>query len=295
MQDQACTFSPELRAAMTWQKVSDWLKEHGGTIATIIIIFGALFTGVRYIVSSEVADIRSDVATLKGTTTTTDNKLDATNRRIDDLLKEALERAFPKPTPTATKAELKEDFKRANDLVRLARSENIKLDSQLIATYGREVAAIRNQPSAWQTLINLLNYRSFLNTGSVPNGPPVEQKEWHTHYEVLAGIRPDTIDFTIGNADAPNLPVLERIGQNLNAGLQHGPAFIVSENLDVDLDTMHIENAVFYNARIIYQGGPVILKNVYFVNCTFVLAQYQSSQLLADAVLGSSAVTFTAS
>ena len=94
MQDQICIFPIGLRAAMALKQVSDWLKSYGGPIATVIVMFGALFAGVRYIVSSEVTDIRSDVATLKSTTAATDTKVDSTNHRIDDLLKGALERAF---------------------------------------------------------------------------------------------------------------------------------------------------------------------------------------------------------
>jgi hypothetical protein len=94
MQDQIQVFPLEIPHTMTWQHISDWLKTHGGSIATVIVIFGALFGGMRYIINSEVGDIRADVNTLKrdGSTLTADLK--STNQKIDGLLKDALERAF---------------------------------------------------------------------------------------------------------------------------------------------------------------------------------------------------------
>jgi hypothetical protein len=50
------------------------------------------------------------------------------------------------------------------------------------------------------------------------------------------------------------------------------------------LDGFYLDNVVFENANIIYKGGPVVLQNVRFVNCTFdVRRSPQSEQLLEAA------------
>ncbi len=66
------------------------------------MILVALFGGATYVIRSEVADMRSDVATLKNGVNNLKNDLtskdQSTNQRIDGLLRDALERAFPRPT-----------------------------------------------------------------------------------------------------------------------------------------------------------------------------------------------------
>jgi hypothetical protein len=170
MQDQIQVFPLEIPHTMTWQHISDWLKTHGGSIATVIVIFGALFGGMRYIINSEVGDIRADVNTLKrdGSTLTADLK--STNQKIDGLLKDALERAFP--PPSTSKAEIRGSLKDANGILQLAKNYQIKLNPELIANYGKRVAALSSEPdvsdTAWHTLTTLLNYRAFLNTDFSP-------------------------------------------------------------------------------------------------------------------------------
>jgi hypothetical protein len=110
---------------MTWEKLSGWLKEQGGTITTIIVIFGALFAGARYIIRSEVADIRSDVSMLKGDTKTLDDRLEATNHKIDGLLKDALDRAFPR---TVGKSDVHATLTQADNIIRFAKERNIELN-----------------------------------------------------------------------------------------------------------------------------------------------------------------------
>jgi hypothetical protein len=98
MQDQVCLFPTELRAIMSWEKISDWLKSYGGPICTVLVIMGALLAGKQYVIKAEVADVRSDVGTIKGQMTELQTASGKTNDRIDTLLKDALERGFPAPT-----------------------------------------------------------------------------------------------------------------------------------------------------------------------------------------------------
>jgi hypothetical protein len=305
MQDQACSACPaELRATMTWQQISDWLKKRGGTITSIIVIFGALFAGIRYIVSSEVADIRSDVATLKGDAKTLDDKLGATNQRIDGLLKDALERAFPKPSPTATKAELKEDFKRVSDLLQFARSENIRLDPLLVSDYGKKVVSLSTDPAisgaAWLTLTALLDYRSFLNVPMAPSIPNPVSGKGKFSVEFRAARLPNTSEGMLGVTFSQNAEMVTGSQAALFIEIGHegkvvqAPKEFVVEarGFNVELDNYHVRNAVIRDAKITYNGGPLILENVYFVNCTFEIRSTSSSQLFANAILEHVPATF---
>ena len=51
------------------------------------------------------------------------------------------------------------------------------------------------------------------------------------------------------------------------------------------LDGFYLENVVFENANIIYNGGPVILQNVRFVNCTFDVRRSSQSEKLFEAAI----------
>lgn len=56
-----------------------------------------------------------------------------------------------------------------------------------------------------------------------------------------------------------------------------------------DIDGTDLENVVFYNSIISYRGAPAILKNVWFVNCTFLVSEsVNGNKLLQVAALAES-------
>ena len=48
------------------------------------------------------------------------------------------------------------------------------------------------------------------------------------------------------------------------------------------LDNARWENVFFLNMQIIYKGGPVGLKNVRFVHCTFTITQDPQGKVVTD-------------
>jgi hypothetical protein len=64
-----------------------------------------------------------------------------------------------------------------------------------------------------------------------------------------------------------------------------GFGFFVIEGGDeaIVLDGMYIKNGIVRNARIIYNGAPMRLENVYFVNCSF---RFPLPQRIVDPKLG---------
>jgi hypothetical protein len=156
---------------MTGEQVRRFLTRWIVPFASAVVVCGAIFYSMQYIIRSEVADMRSDIGTLKDGVASLKTDLGKTNERIDGLLGKALDRAFPQPS--ASKEKIRGSLDEMRGILQFAKDENIRLSPQSIATYGRQVAMLVNDPgvsaTAWETSLSLLNYRSFLNTTLAPN------------------------------------------------------------------------------------------------------------------------------
>lgn len=80
---------------------------------------------------------------------------------------------------------------------------------------------------------------------------------------------------------------MDYIGQDLNIGQDVGNAIVVLDGGNAILDEMQMKNVVFQNVDVYYDGGPTLLTNVYFVNCTFHIKMAERSRGLAFAMLSS--------
>jgi hypothetical protein len=65
------------------------------------------------------------------------------------------------------------------------------------------------------------------------------------------------------------------------------------QTIKIGLDNILLKNVIIQDAVISYQGGPVKLDHVIFVNCTFDISQGATARELASSVLESSTVTFS--
>ncbi len=74
---------------------------------------------------------------------------------------------------------------------------------------------------------------------------------------------------------------------------QYGPAFFVVTGPTATLDGEYLKNVVFRNIRVVYHGGPVILKNVYFLDCQFQVDSNEQSWRLLSSVIKGGWVTFS--
>lgn len=156
--------------AWTFTQVFERVRKYGGPIVTVIAIFAALFGGVKYIIGSEVAGMRSDIGTLKTDVSSLHGDVGKANARIDDLLAKALDRAFP--APDADKKKIRGSLDDMKGILQLAKDQNIQLNPQLLATYGQQISEISSDPDttdkAWNMLGSLLDYRSSLNAKDSP-------------------------------------------------------------------------------------------------------------------------------
>ena len=157
---------------MTTQEIRKEVLKWIGVVVAAIVPLGAIYGIAAYIVRSEVSDMRSDLASIKSDISDLKTANKDTNTKIDGLLKEALERSFP--SPTSSKKTISETLPQVRDLLRLAQSESVKLDPQLLTRYGNQVAqvAASNYPSATRNALDvlgdLMTSRSQQNAESVP-------------------------------------------------------------------------------------------------------------------------------
>lgn len=73
--------------------------------------------------------------------------------------------------------------------------------------------------------------------------------------------------------------------EDRNKGMTSGPEWIIAEGGAVGLDGIYLRNVVFHNVRVKYFGGPLTMKNVYFIDCTFDMNVQPKTEQLAMALL----------
>jgi hypothetical protein len=84
------------------------------------------------------------------------------------------------------------------------------------------------------------------------------------------------------------------IGTDIDNDLKVGDAYIVEDGGGIIIDGMEMRDVVFRGTHIVYNGGPIRMTNVYFLNCTFEMEPKKNTRNLAIAVLAPSpAITFS--
>jgi hypothetical protein len=138
-------------------------------IGTILGIGTALFLGLRYVINSEVADLRNDISTIQKTLDTLHSDNKATDSRIDNLLVDAFKQAFAAAKATKPTAG---DIHRTTEIISIAGKTGVKLDPTILSEYGHWVSTLSKQPSlsnvAFHSLNETVSYRSFLNADVAP-------------------------------------------------------------------------------------------------------------------------------
>jgi hypothetical protein len=185
-----------------------------------------------------------------------------------------------------------------------AETSNIKLRPNVVEKTGKkflDAAETESDPRAWDTALSFLDYRSFLNTDAQPilRDPQDDEPIFHTYYydKWVEGTE-HTPMRVFGKVPLAQSARLNLIGRNFQAGRTFGNAFLLIEgtggNDSVYIDGMDMKNILIRHANIFYEGGPVIMENICFVNCAFRLIQNSTTAQLAAKVLESPCITFTA-
>jgi hypothetical protein len=173
-----------------------------------------------------------------------------------------------------------------------AQKEKIRIPVEAVTEAGvKFVEASGHTPEAWSAALALVQYKSFLLQLSQPVlavGSTIEG----THYRI-----PPTNELTpiiwlaqstLGSK-APDIPEVHALDSpDMNSGVKVGPAFIVINGGSILLDGIYAKRVVFRDVHVLYKGGPVLLQNVQFLNCTFEVFPVPQGQDFAKGILTSS-------
>lgn len=189
--------------------------------------------------------------------------------------------------------------------LQLARQEKIRIDAEVVKAAGKRFlsASEGQNNAAWKAAIAFIDYRSFLNTDNQPDlGPPkaVENPEYHFVITVksAAGAQAPYTHFVgqvlpYGTATAEGSARYEPIDSSQGpSGFAYVLVRQTGPNNLLVLDDKRIKNVVIADSAIEYDGGPLLLENVYFVNCSFVLQPTTKSLALGKGILESASVKF---
>lgn len=270
-----------------FKKVANWLRYWGllGIAITAFLTLIGLVVTLGIFTTNKI----SQEAEFRGKTEKTLETIDKRLTSIEGSLVNIQLKQLSATGPQASKD--------AENILRLARSNNVKLDSEAITNAGtRFVEASNARPDAWATVQEFLSYRSYLNSVTVPLGPQVRvtDADARSHYLINKDNIPTVEQMsTVGASQAPDAAQLRNIsGSDLNSASGIGPSLIVLKAPTVILDNLYAKKVVFENAHIIYRGGPVTLDDVYFLNCTFEIENHAKGQEMAKKILANAATSF---
>jgi len=251
-------------------------------------------------ISTDVGNLKSDVGQIK-----TDLK---------DMFNKALERAYPSvPTPEGLKqpGNASNTIERGSAIVEMANNLGIGLDPAIANRFGLEViaasenATIRDQ--AWKAMEASLRQRTQQDEvvaavrnvhwikSTIPRELRVGLDEFFNQIdtygsEMTATAQSTWLSVPIGAEDS--IKQFHQKLQKLGLPLPAYARFVGKGQATPPFDGIHFSNIVFENLHITYNGGPLILENVTFVNCSFSFQIDTASRSLAIALLTAPRITF---
>lgn len=170
----------------------------------------------------------------------------------------------------------------------------MKLDAGALEQSGKAfIDASLQTSSAWGAALDFIDYRSSLNTSTrtanaVPV-PPGSASVFNVGSPLGGKPLPVFSDFPVAVASNDGAQY-ETIGQSLNQ--EFSSAEVILTGGAVNIDNKHIRHAAFVNVEIHYTGAPLILEDVVFINCTFLMDNTQLGRQLAQIVLSNPTVNF---
>lgn len=191
-----------------------------------------------------------------------------------------------------------------------AQKRNQIIEAPILASVGAKFIEVsQTTPNAWNAAISLLDYRSFLNKDFVPDvGQLTPWKSTNT-YTVAVRVYPEafsnrkppgevyssTISIWVAGGKTPDNKSarLEELDKP-QSGSSDVAYFVVdgASSAAISLDGVYMRNVIIRNVTVVYNGGPLRLENVYFVNCKFQLDPTQRTKAFGITLLASVGVSF---
>lgn len=291
---------------MNFIKIAESIGKVGGALA---VIAGIVF----YVIRAETSQMRSDISILQSNSTSTKDdiaslksEVKSTNERIDKVLSDALNKLVA--NKSANIQNNKATLEKGELILSVARSVNAKLIPSALSNYADYVSKVSESATlsavAWQSLTHTVDYRSFLNADYVPKLTDLTPWPQNDPYRSSVILRPDKLGpvpmrgpavfFSGGYVQPEKSARLEPLANPQSVPSKIG-LFVVEDGWgSVVLDGMYMKNVIVRNAKVIYEGGPVKLENVYFVNCSFTLTKSRPAvRRLSDSILRTASVDFS--
>ena len=209
----------------------------------------------------------------------------ALDSKVSALQRQTTQIMFKQGATDPTTPEGIENIKFALDS---AKKQNFKLPVDEVANAGEKLVAVySSNQAAWDTALQLANYRSSLNASiaDFENHLAGIQTLSNTHYgiEFPPNVEPPKIT-AYGVAPIDKAARLQLIGQDTNTG-PAGNQFLILDGGTIALDDVHIKNVIMRGVHVVHRGRPVIVDHVYFLDCTFDISPTPKGQMLAEDVI----------
>jgi hypothetical protein len=219
-----------------------------------------------------------------------EGSLEALNPFIQSVVAHQFETVSKLPTQT-----LLERLPAVNNLLAVAKDQHVNIQPQIISKIGTDLIGESSEhPPAWKTAISLVEYKTA-NTEIPLEIPKPIQVSYDSHYNFETpgdDLTPPKVG-TIGEVPREQAAQLNHIGNDMNKDVPGGPAFLLADGGELVLDSMQLRNVILRGVHVFYSGGPVVLNNVYFINCVFVMTSNKNTHGLAVAALSPSpSITF---
>ncbi len=165
----------------------------------------------------------------------------------------------------------------------------------------RFVEVSQTDSSAWQVALEFVSYRSSLNVNSLDVGTARDiattplNADLETHYELSLLPKGYSIGTITVGGDVPSEQAATMYKLTSNPPdykSSRGKQVILIEGGAVELDQMFMRHVVIRNATVFYSSAPMVLQDVVFVHCVFVMENKPDARTLALSVLAESSVSF---
>jgi len=189
-------------------------------------------------------------------------------------------------------------------IISQAKATKTAIPSEIIKKTGDKfLEAAGTDPDAWGAALTLADYRSYLNGPKQPslsgyypfgtNGNPDHLESVWVIIPTPPGARSPDFTTSIARVDIAVAARIDVISKPLPQNAKKGPASLLGVGGAVDLSGMYLRHVVLYNVEIHYNGGPLMLDDVTFVSCHFVMNTTTDTRELVTRLLASQSVQFT--
>lgn len=278
IQDEIAKAVNELRPH-GWRKLLFKLREYGALaipITIILALLGMVITlGMAYVNRSTAEAVFQ--TNTNNHFTSIENTLTAINQKISNMQLSTI----------TTLPVTKQTVKQAADVVASAKQTGEKLNPELVSAAGQKLAeAAVEQPEAWSAALAFVDYKSFANVipSHIPTGEGADQYGLKFALDTPSGMTRPVLHAR-GREPKATEAQLEPIGEPTNLTNQIGVRYIYLDGGAIQLDGLRLRSVVLRNVHVYYQGGPVQLTSVYFINCTFEMKPDRNTQRFAIAAL----------